>query len=215
MNRTDFEDFVAFSVESEKQIRLKKGKEYSGDSDVLSNFREVGQEIGITKEQVCLVYMLKHWRAIVSSIRNCQPSVESRTRFQDLRNYLYLLEALTLEVEIFELDQLSQGIPTDETYRDVIEKTYKDAIEKNPHGLDPFKYKIGEGDPRDLKLTPSFDEPKEELLQGIWPEPTSTAETGKIDPIEKAKQQMQVHVDSAFVSTSPGKPFSFISKLSE
>jgi len=66
VDRTTFTKFLEEHVEKIVEIDNTKGVEYSGNEDVLSDFKEVAAAVGVTPEQALLTYMTKHWRAINS-----------------------------------------------------------------------------------------------------------------------------------------------------
>lgn len=83
----------------EETIFKTKGAEYSDGQDVLSNFKHIGQMLGMSPLQVCLVYMTKHYLSIAAYVRNVgtlsDESLDSRV--VDLRLYLALFLALATE----------------------------------------------------------------------------------------------------------------------
>lgn len=83
-------------------VATAKGKDYSGETDSLSNFKRNAEKLGLTKYQVWAVYCGKHLDSIFNSIKSSpeNPQVESeplRERIKDAINYLTILEALRLE----------------------------------------------------------------------------------------------------------------------
>lgn len=84
------------------KILEAKGKDYAGDEDALSNFKQVGAMLGLTKYQVWGAYFLKHVMSITNSIiaNPENPQVESEPlegRITDIINYAVILEALLKE----------------------------------------------------------------------------------------------------------------------
>lgn len=84
------------------EVLLKKGKDYSGEDDCLSNFKESAQRLGLTKYQVWGIYFDKHLRSLLNSVKyNPQhPQVESepiRSRVVDIINYAIIFYALNEE----------------------------------------------------------------------------------------------------------------------
>lgn len=97
MDRPAFEAQLEASFQRLRDLNSTKGREYSGDADVLSDFREVAAAISITPEQALLTYMTKHWRAINSFVANGgtqQLAEPIGGRIDDLILYGHLLEAL-------------------------------------------------------------------------------------------------------------------------
>ena|SRR3990167_8872755 len=84
------------------EVLEKKGKDYSGSGDCLSNFKRNAERLGLTKYQIMLVYMAKHFDSICNAIKaNPQnPQVESepiRSRVVDIVNYTVIFYALMEE----------------------------------------------------------------------------------------------------------------------
>lgn len=71
--------------------------EYTPNSDnPFANFSRIGDELGLSREQVLLVFARKHWDGIISWVgghRSQREKVGGRIR--DLIVYLALLEAMT------------------------------------------------------------------------------------------------------------------------
>lgn len=81
----------------------KKSLDYASEDDRLSDFKETAESIGITPEQVLMVFATKHWRAINTYIKNgCQDTRSEPIigRIYDLQNYLDLLIALKEEDDV-------------------------------------------------------------------------------------------------------------------
>ena len=79
-----------------------KGKEYSGNVDILSNFKRNADNLGLTKYQVLMIYMAKHFDSVLSEIKKhpefpTDASEPFESRITDLINYLILLQCLRLE----------------------------------------------------------------------------------------------------------------------
>lgn len=80
-----------------KKLRDTKGKEYANsDTDRLANFKDVAKELGISPQQVLMVYFKKHMRSLDSFLRHHRTfTTESvQSRISDAITYLLLLEAL-------------------------------------------------------------------------------------------------------------------------
>lgn len=97
------EQFLAFVEESHQKIiglNKTKGHDYAGDEDALSNFKESGEDAGITPEQAWLVFFGKHLSAIKTYVR--EGSVQSEPiegRILDAILYLYLLLGLVTDAQ--------------------------------------------------------------------------------------------------------------------
>ena len=80
------------------KIMRNKGREYSKGvkTDVNLNFKEVAKRIGLTKEQVLIVYMSKAMLSIEKWILDGELSSGETliSRLDDLRNYADILETL-------------------------------------------------------------------------------------------------------------------------
>lgn len=96
MDRPTFEQRLENSFDRLRNLNNTKGKEYSGDADVLSDFKEVAAAVGITPAQALLTYMTKHWRAINSyaADSDLELSEPISGRIDDLILYAHLLDAL-------------------------------------------------------------------------------------------------------------------------
>ena len=84
------------------EVLEKKGKDYSGSDDCLSNFKRNAERLGLTKYQIMLVYMAKHFDSICNAIKADpeSPKAESepiRGRIVDLINYAVIFYALMEE----------------------------------------------------------------------------------------------------------------------
>lgn len=86
-------------------LSMTKGEEYSNNDDQLANFKRLSIKLGLTPEQVLLVYLTKHLDSIdhyvktqsinvISPIRISEP-IEGR--IDDAINYLCLLKGLIQE----------------------------------------------------------------------------------------------------------------------
>lgn len=100
MDRPTFEQRLEASFQRLRDLNSTKGKEYSGDEDVLADFKEVAAAIGITPEQALLTYMTKHWRAINSYVQRGRVLTASEPiegRIDDLILYGHLLHGLIVD----------------------------------------------------------------------------------------------------------------------
>lgn len=84
---------------------LTKGAAYSGDIDANSNFKRNAERLGMTKYQVLMVYMNKHFDGINNAIRANPEYPEEKTegmkgRILDAINYLCILHTLIEEDKI-------------------------------------------------------------------------------------------------------------------
>ena len=106
MTKFSHSDYTEMCEETFSRIRelaVKKGGEYSGDSDRLANFRRNAERLGIDKETVWAVYAAKHWDALMQYIQDERaeferPRMESIDgRIDDLLVYLLLFKAMLVE----------------------------------------------------------------------------------------------------------------------
>lgn len=81
-----------------KELRIKKGSDYSGVEDSNRNFKEAAKRLGITPEQVLSVYLDKHLDAIHTFIKDGVVKSEPIVgRVQDAINYLLIFLSLVWE----------------------------------------------------------------------------------------------------------------------
>jgi len=99
MNFADFDKFQKELFDEIASVRDAKGKEYANSSDRFANFTRLAQRLGISRNQVALVYLAKHMDSIDSYVRNGKSfSNETiRSRFVDAINYLTLLAGMIAE----------------------------------------------------------------------------------------------------------------------
>lgn len=102
MTLDDREKYITDLFDECIQVLDKKGKDYSGTEDALSNFKLNGERLGLSKYQILSVYMNKHLDSITRSIQTSptKPQVESeplRGRIVDAINYLAILGAMLHE----------------------------------------------------------------------------------------------------------------------
>ena len=83
------------------QIMRDKGREYSKGikTDVNFNFKEIAKRLGLTKEQVLMVYMGKAMLSIEKWVLDGELSSGETliSRLDDLRNYADILESFLYE----------------------------------------------------------------------------------------------------------------------
>lgn len=95
MNNKRFHQVVERMISKCQDTLLKKGTDYSSDTDRLSNFKEAAKRKGITPYQVLGVYMDKHVTAVDNFIsRGKLESEPIEDRLMDIINYCMLLVAL-------------------------------------------------------------------------------------------------------------------------
>ena len=82
-------------------LRNTKGKEYSTESDSLSNFKK-DMAVGVTSYQSLGILLNKHMRSIESFIRTRYVLSDEPIlgRINDAINYLFLLRCLIMDEEV-------------------------------------------------------------------------------------------------------------------
>lgn len=99
MDTAQFNKLVEIARKRQDALLKAKGADYTRHSaDRLSNFKRNAEAIGVSPLIVWAVYAGKHWDAIMAFIKTGKTESEALTgRFDDLVNYLYLLEGLVSE----------------------------------------------------------------------------------------------------------------------
>ena len=110
MTRKEFDLFAVDFVNEQNMLMKTKGKDYAGDEDVLTNFKRIASNIGLTPLEAWYVYSSKHWDAITSFVKNGKVESESiRGRFIDMSNYLLLGMAIIQSSEGYIADFEAMG----------------------------------------------------------------------------------------------------------
>ncbi len=94
MSRDEFVSYLDKLHKRERALREAAQSEYAHDSsNAFANFERVASQLGnVTREDVLLVYALKHLDGIVAHIRGNRLQRETiQGRIDDLRLYLALL----------------------------------------------------------------------------------------------------------------------------
>jgi hypothetical protein len=108
MNREVFESLYKTFEVAERDLLISKRSEYAADADVLANFKVTANQLGVSPEEVCLVFMMKHVQAIAKAAMKPETRLGwggtgategFSQRISDARNYLVLLSALIYERE--------------------------------------------------------------------------------------------------------------------
>jgi len=100
MNNEKFRLFFNELVKDELKLIESKGIEYSGEEDRFRNFKRIGNELDISPEKICFVYLRKHIDGILDYLNKLDSGeeiVQSEPiigRIHDARNYLALLAAM-------------------------------------------------------------------------------------------------------------------------
>lgn len=100
ISKREVAELMTRMYNEEQETREDGQKEYAhDDSNALANFERVAQRLNITREQVLLVYLLKHVDGIVAWVGGHRSQREDvRGRIKDCRVYLTLLRAMADEV---------------------------------------------------------------------------------------------------------------------
>jgi hypothetical protein len=102
MNAEDFKSIRKQIFTNCENLTEKKGHDYTkGNVDVLINFKEGGEDLGMTSYQTLGVLMKKHIDAIYNFIKTDgkHQSEPIESRIEDAINYLIFLYALKKESE--------------------------------------------------------------------------------------------------------------------
>lgn len=95
MDRPTFTKLLDQQFDRIRELNSTKGVEYSGHDDVLSDFRVVADQVGITPEQALITYATKHWRAINAYVQTGEVKSEPiQGRILDEILYMLLLLAM-------------------------------------------------------------------------------------------------------------------------
>jgi hypothetical protein len=112
----EYEKLVNQTFDEVMKLSRLKGGEYSGDEDRLANFRRNALALGLTKEQVLMVYAGKHWDALMQYAKDMGTG-KSRVRLEtlegrcdDLIVYMLLLKAMLQEGNIVKPGMTSEDI---------------------------------------------------------------------------------------------------------
>ena len=99
MDTAQFNRLVEVARKRQDELLKTKGADYTRHSaDRLSNFTRNAEAVGVSPLVVWAIYAGKHWDAIMAFIKTGKTESESLIgRFDDLINYLYLLEGLVTE----------------------------------------------------------------------------------------------------------------------
>jgi molecular chaperone GrpE (heat shock protein) len=100
MTQTEFDKLVKQLNNYAEEIRLAKRPEYTlENSDVLTNFHNTAERLGISELKCFGVFFDKQLQSIFSHINNAnlKKSEPIHSRFADIINYCYLGYALFVE----------------------------------------------------------------------------------------------------------------------
>ena len=75
-----------------------KGGEYTRLGNANDNFYRVAEYLGISPEEVCIVYLMKHLDAVLNIVKTGKSLTEdTRSRMHDMANYLEILHSIMRE----------------------------------------------------------------------------------------------------------------------
>lgn len=100
MKRTDFNRLIEETNRKIAALTATKGRDYAGDEDALSNFKEEARALLLTPEQIWHVYHAKHYSAVTAYCR--EGKVESEPiegRILDMILYGHLLLGLVRDAQ--------------------------------------------------------------------------------------------------------------------
>lgn len=99
-NREGLMSTLEYLQEAETETMEQGQKEYARASNVFANFNRIAQDLGLTPEQVLIVYAVKHMDGIISWVNGYRSQREDVSgRIKDLRVYLAILNAMALAYE--------------------------------------------------------------------------------------------------------------------
>ena len=107
MNAHEFDRSSQAFVQKCLAVTRKARKEYAREtSNVFANFERVAKSLGLSREKVLLVYLLKHLDGIIAHVDGHTLQRESvEGRIVDAINYLLLLKGMLHEVQSVEVPQ--------------------------------------------------------------------------------------------------------------
>jgi hypothetical protein len=103
MTNVEIEELIKDTFDRILHLHEVKAAEYSKDSDVLSNFRRNGADMGLPMEVIWRVYAGKHWDALSQYVRDIGNGTRRvlsepiESRIDDLIVYLCLFKAMLRE----------------------------------------------------------------------------------------------------------------------
>jgi hypothetical protein len=98
MTNKEFDTLLTEQIEMCRAIASTKGVDYSGDDDRLKNFKDAGEQTGITQQQALGVYLIKHIDSIKTWLRRGELKGEPiEMKIDDAIMYLLLLKGMVKE----------------------------------------------------------------------------------------------------------------------
>jgi len=100
MTHKDRLDFIRKErLERDKIMSINnKAGEYTRMGNANDNFYRVAEYLGITPEEVCIVYLMKHLDAVLNTAKTGKSLTEdTRSRLHDIANYVEILHSIMHE----------------------------------------------------------------------------------------------------------------------
>ena len=99
MNKAEFQEVLRETNDTLRALTDTKGREYANSLDQLANFKRLSAQLGLTKEQVVMVYLSKHLDSVHSYVRNPDQDLSEpiQGRIHDAILYLVLLKACIID----------------------------------------------------------------------------------------------------------------------
>jgi hypothetical protein len=105
MTNDEFYNDLDETQTSISSLATTKGREYSGDTDRLLNFKRNAAALGLKSSTIWAVYSAKHWDAIMQHVRDLEQNTPRELsepingRINDLILYLILLKGILREAK--------------------------------------------------------------------------------------------------------------------
>lgn len=90
----EFEKLAREFFEQQTEVLFRKMKSYGTNEDCLNNLKDAADQLGLDPKQILLVYMHKHWSAIVNYTHRGVQSEPIAERLHDLANFCILFHAI-------------------------------------------------------------------------------------------------------------------------
>ena len=96
ITRADMKDVLNAVFNECRELMGHGQKEYAHDeANAMANFERTGEELGIPRDKVLMIFARKHWDGIVSYVNGHKSQRESvKGRINDCINYLVLLRGM-------------------------------------------------------------------------------------------------------------------------
>ena len=99
MNKDKLLKHIEHRINKCKEVLGYKNSEYASQQDVMSNFKNAANFLGVTPEKVAFSYMMKHFESIKSIVYDNKPVTKElyEEKVTDLINYLLLIDAMMMD----------------------------------------------------------------------------------------------------------------------